>query len=101
MHRPCTRLGLRPSGTVKSGSQQASTSFELEKREGRLALKPLLDALKVEHAVDREVAAVLAQKVEVAQRREPLVVVHHDRVGRAVSKREELREDLPCKSRRR
>lgn len=38
-------------------------------------------------------AAVLAQKVEILQRRQPLVIVDQQSVGRAVAELEELLED--------
>ena len=66
----------------------------LEESERRLALEALLHRLEREHAVDREMAAVLAQKVEVLQRGQPFVVVYHQRVRRALAKCEELSEHL-------
>ena len=65
---------------------------ELEEGHRLFAFEPVLDAVEGEHAVDREVHAVVAQELDVAELREPLVVVDHDRVGRPVAEGQELLE---------
>ena len=67
---------------------------ELEERKGRLAAEPLLDGFEGEHAVDGEMAAVVAQELEVFEPREPVIVVHEHRVRWPVAKGEEAGEDL-------
>src|SRR5690606_2069375 len=65
---------------------------ELEEGHRLLALEPQPDRVEAQHAVDGEVRAVLAQELNVAVGGQPLVVVEHDRPGRAVAEVEELLE---------
>ena len=52
---------------------------ELEEGQLVLAVEAELDRIDRQHAVDREVAADIAQEVDVVERRQPLGVVDHDR----------------------
>ena len=67
---------------------------EFDEGELLVALKPHLHRIHGQHAVDREVAAHVAQEVDVVQRRQPLRIVGHDRVGAGVAEGQEFREDL-------
>ncbi len=66
---------------------------EFEEAQRLLALEPQLHAVEAQHAVDREMPAVLAQERDVLEPVEPQRVVGHDRVGRAVAERQEPVED--------
>ena len=60
---------------------------ELEERQRLLAVEPLLHRLEAEHAVDREVPAVLAQERDVVQGVEPVRIVgHQGAIGAEVEK---------------
>jgi hypothetical protein len=87
-------LGLVPAVELQEVVGLQDHVVELEEGERRLARKPLLHTLEGKHAVDREVPAVLAQKAEVLDAGEPVVVVHHECVRRPVTERDELLEDL-------
>jgi hypothetical protein len=75
---------------------------ELEKRQRLLAVEARLHALEGEHAVDREVAADVAEELEIVEPVEPFGVVQHDRLpGRVVevlgedaADRRDVRRDL-------
>ena len=54
--------------------------------------QPRLDTVERQHAVDREMYAVVAQELDVAVLRQPVVIVDHDRVGRAVAEGQEPRK---------
>ena len=63
---------------------------ELEERHRLLAFEPELHAFHGQHAIDREVAAVVAQEGNVFELVEPLGVVDHDGVGRPVAEFEQV-----------
>ena len=65
---------------------------ELEEGQRLLAIQAQLDRVEAQHAVDGEVRAVVAQELQVAQLRQPLVVIQHDGVGRAVAESQEFLE---------
>ena len=58
-----------------------------------VALEPKPDAVLGQHPVDREMAPDIAQQRDVAQLVEPVGIVDHDGVARAVAEVEEFRED--------
>ncbi len=65
---------------------------ELEERQRLLAIEPQADAVEGQHAVDCEMRADIAQKVDPAEPVEPVRVVRHYRVRRAVAEAEERPE---------
>jgi hypothetical protein len=65
---------------------------ELEEGQLVLALEPELDRVHRQHAIDREVAADLAQEVDVVERRQPFGIVGHQAAGRCVAEVEKARE---------
>jgi hypothetical protein len=67
---------------------------EFEERKRLVAVEAQLDAVLGQHAVDREVAADIAQQRDVAQFVEPIGVVDHDRVARPLAETHEIGEDL-------
>ena len=67
---------------------------EFEKAERLVAFEPQPDAVLRQHAVDREMPADIAQERDVEQSIEPIGVVDHDRVARAVAELQEFGEDL-------
>src|SRR5262245_54711068 len=67
---------------------------ELDKAQRLLALEPQLDRVVGQHAVDAEMAAVVAQEIDVVQTIEPVGVVDYERVIGAVTEAQELFEDL-------
>ena len=67
---------------------------EFEKRQWLVALEPQLHRIHGEHAVDREVPANVAQQRDVEQAVEPVGVVGHHSVGRAVAEGEVVGEAL-------
>ena len=66
---------------------------EFEERQFLLALEPQLHRIEGEHAVDREVAADVAQEVDVVERVQPVGIVGHDRVAAGILEFEELGEN--------
>ena len=68
--------------------------IEFEERQLLLALEPQLDGIEREHAVDREVAADVAQEIDVVERVEPVGIVGHHRIGLAVAEAQEAPEDF-------
>ena len=66
---------------------------EFEERQLLLAVEPKLDRVERQHAVDREVAADVAQEIDVIERVQPVGIVGHDGVARAVAELQELRKD--------
>eukprot|EP01136_Pigoraptor_vietnamica_P003491 Opistho-1_new@32805 len=65
---------------------------ELEERQRLFAVEPQLDRIEAEHPVDREMPADVAQERDVFELVEPVGIVDHHRVGRAVAKGQELLE---------
>src|SRR6185437_7297292 len=51
---------------------------ELEEGERLLALEPQFDAVEAEHAVDREMPAIVPEEGDVVELVEPIGVVDHD-----------------------
>jgi hypothetical protein len=49
---------------------------------------------KAQHAVDREIAADVAQELDVVELQQPVGIVDHDRVGRAVAVAQDAAVDL-------
>ena len=66
---------------------------ELQERQRLLAIQAQLHRVEGQHAVDREMPAEVSQKLDVVELVEPIGVVGHDRVARAVAEAEELTED--------
>ena len=66
---------------------------EFEEGQRLLALEPEPDAVEGQHPVDREMRADVAQEGDVVERVEPVGIVDHDRVGRAVAEGQEALED--------
>ena len=67
---------------------------EFEEAERLFAVQALFDGIKTEHPIDGEVLAYLAQEGDIFQAIQPLRIVHHDGIGRAISERQETVEDL-------
>src|SRR5262245_50388947 len=67
---------------------------ELDEAQRLLALESQLDRVVGQHAVDAEMATVVAQEIDVVQTIEPVGVVDHERVIGAVTEAQELFEDL-------
>ena len=63
---------------------------ELDEAQGLLALEPQLHRILGEHAVDAEMASVIAQEIDIAELVEPIGVVDHDGVVGAVAEAHEL-----------
>ena len=68
---------------------------EFEEGQRLLAVEPQLDAVEGQHPVDREMRADVAQERDVVERVEPVGIVDHDRVGRAVAEGQEALEHAP------
>ena len=66
---------------------------EFEKRQFLLALEPQLDRIERQHPVDREVAADVAQKIDVVEPVEPVGIVGHDGIAAVALEFQELVED--------
>ena len=66
---------------------------EFEEAERLFAVQTLFHAFEAEHPVDREVAAVITEKGDVFEFVQPVRVVDHDGVGRAIAEIQELFED--------
>ncbi len=62
---------------------------EFEEGQRMLALQPDPHRIEAQHAVDGEMRADVAQQRDVAERAQPVVVVGHDRIGRAVAEAQE------------
>ena len=58
---------------------------ELDEGERLLALEPQLHRIVGEHAVDAEMASVVAQEIDVVELVEPIGIVDHERVARRSS----------------
>ena len=67
---------------------------EFEEGERLLAVEPQLHRVEAQHAVDGEVHAIVAQEVDVVQVVQPVGVVGHQRVRRAIAELQELGEGL-------
>jgi hypothetical protein len=67
---------------------------ELQERQGLLALQAQLHRVEGEHAVDREVPAIVAQEIDVVEVVQPVGVVDHDRVAGPFAEAEELAKNL-------
>jgi hypothetical protein len=67
---------------------------EFEKAERLVAVEPEAHAVLRQHAVDREMAADIAQEWDVMQLVQPVGVVDHDRVAGAVAEMQVVGEDL-------
>ena len=59
---------------------------ELDEGEFMLTLQPQLDAIHRQHAVDREMAADVAQEFDVIEPRQPVGVIEQERVAGAFAK---------------
>ena len=67
---------------------------EFEEGERLVALEAQLHRIHGQHAVDREMPADVAQQRDVEERVEPVGIVGHHRVGRAVAEFQVVREAL-------
>ena len=67
---------------------------ELEEAHRLLAFQPQFDAVESQHPVDREVHAVVAQELDIAEPLQPLGIVQHHRLRRPVAELQELGEGL-------
>ena len=65
---------------------------EFEERQVLFPLKPDLHALEGQHPIDGEMAAIVAQEVDIFEIIEPVAVVDHDGIGLAGAECQELRE---------
>ena len=68
---------------------------EFEERQLVLTLEAQLDGIHRQHAVDREMAADLAQEIDVVEAGEPLGIIGHDRIGLALAEVQEFRKGSP------
>ena len=67
---------------------------ELDEAQRLLALEPELDRVVGQHAVDAEMPAIVAQEIDVIELIEPVGVVDHESVARALAEAQEFREHL-------
>ena len=67
---------------------------EFQERQILLTVQPDLHAVEAEHAIDREVTAIVAQEIDIFQLVQPVAIIDHDGIGRPVAKGKELGEDL-------
>jgi hypothetical protein len=65
---------------------------EFEEGHRLFAFQPQLHRIKTQHAVDREMRADLLQHFDIANLAQPIMVVDHDGVGRAVAEGQKLFE---------
>ncbi len=65
---------------------------ELDERQLLLTVEAQLRRIHRQHSVDREMAADVTQELDVVQRRQPLGIVDHDGLARAVAERQEPRK---------
>src|SRR4029077_9228174 len=65
---------------------------ELDEGERLLALEPELHRIVGEHAVDAEMASVVAQEIDVVELVEPVGIVDHERVAAALTEAHEFAE---------
>lgn len=81
-----------PVATVEFGEVVRLQQHIVELQEGQrlLTFQPQANTIVRHHAVDREMRAVLSQKVEIRQLVQPLVVIDELGVRRAVPERQEL-----------
>ena len=68
--------------------------IEFEEGEGLVSVEAQFDRFEPQHAVDREMPAVVAQERNVAEFVEPVGVVHHDGVAGAIAEGKEIGENL-------
>ena len=89
-------LQRHPIALVELGEIVSLQAHVVELEEGKLllALKPQLDRIHGQHAIDREMPPDVAQELDVVELGEPVGVVGHDRVGLAVAEADEMRERL-------
>ena len=59
---------------------------ELKEAQRLFAIQPLLDRVKAQHAVDREVLANIAEEFEVVERHQPFGIVQHQAVLWSIAK---------------
>ncbi len=66
----------------------------VEFKEGQrlFTVQPQLHRIERQHAVDGEMPPDIAQQLDIAELAQPVVIVDHDRVGRAVTERQEAFE---------
>jgi hypothetical protein len=88
------QFALKPPAQLEEIVGLQDRVVEFEKAERLVAFEPQPHAVLRQHAVDREIPADVAQKRDVAQFIEPIGIVDHDRVARAVAELQEFREDL-------
>ncbi len=97
---PLVRAAHLQHAVVAAGKLKKIVSLEqhvVEFEEGQrlLALKPQLHRIEGEHPIDGEVAAVFAQKIDVIEVLEPLVVIDEERICFALPESQELPEGVP------
>ncbi len=68
--------------------------IEFQERERLLAFQPQLHAVHGEHSIDREMPADVAQKWDVLEARQPVIVVDHHGAGRGIVEAQEVVENL-------
>src|SRR3546814_5178009 len=62
---------------------------EFEEAERLLALQPQLHGVEAEHAVDREMPAVVAQEVDILQLVDPVGIIGHHGIARSLAEPQE------------
>ena len=65
---------------------------EFQEGERLFPVQPQFHAVEGQHPVDREMAAVLAQEIDIGEAVEPVGIVRHHGIGRSVAEGEELLE---------
>ena len=66
---------------------------EFEEAQILLPFQPQFHRIETEHAVDREMTAEFAQKIDIVKAQQPIGIVHHNSVRGAVAESEEMFKD--------
>src|SRR3546814_14605892 len=78
---------------ISDWSSDVCSSDLFEEGHRLFAFEPQLDRIEGHHAVDREMRADFLKQLDIAELAEPVLIVDHHRIGRAVAEAEELLKD--------